>query len=159
MSTSAPMICKRKRVNERENVSAWPQQTITNFLYTEVIPDIIERLFLPFNTNRLAALCQLSLAHIVQDFHLDIDSAYIKTLHDNLHSKTNHMYFLCMFFLFLNVDLKLKTFLLGTDKKNHNKMIRWFSDLRNNCVVLYLQEHDTPHSAFVEKCKEAWLLA
>jgi len=159
MSASAPSTCKRKRENETENVTTWPEQTIKKFAYTDIIPDIIERLYLPFNTNRLASLCQLSLAHIVQDFHLDINSPYIQTLNDNLHTNTNHMYFLCMFFLFLNVDLKLKSFLLNTDKKNYNKMIRWFSDLRNNCVVSYLQEHDTPHSAFVEKCKHAWQLA
>lgn len=159
MSASAPSTCKRKRENNAENVTTWPERKIKNFAYTDIIPDIVERLFLTFNTNRLASLCQLSLAHIAQDFHLDINSAYIETLFENLHSNKNHMYFLSMFFLFLNVDLKLKAFLLNTDKKNYNKMIRWFSDLRNNCVVSYLQEHNTPHSEFVEKCKLAWQLA
>jgi len=155
MSTSAPKTCKRKH----ETVSTWAQQTINNFNYTELIPDVIERLFLPFNINRLTTLCQLSLAHIVHDFGLDQNSPYISTIRLNLETRTNHVYMLCIFFLLLNVDLKLKSFLLTTDKKNHAKMVRFFVDLRNNSVVCYLDETKTSNTMFLEKCKEAWLLA
>lgn len=155
MSTSAPRTCKRKH----ETVSTWVHENINNFDYTERIPDVIERLFLPFNINRLTTLCQLSLAHIVQDFQLDPNSSYISTIRSNLETRTNHVYMLCMFFLLLNVDLKLKAFLLNTDKKNHAKMVRFLIDLRNNSVVCYLDETNTSNTVFFDKCKEAWLLA
>ena len=155
MSTSAPKTCKRKH----DTVSTWTQETIANFQYTDIIPDVIDRLFLPFNINRLIALCNLSIAHIVQDFCLDINSSYIKNLRSNLETKKNHVHIISMFFLLLNVDLKLKSFLLKTDKKNNAKMVRFFCDLRDNCVVAYMDEKESSHTSFMDKCKESWLLA
>ena len=155
MSTSAPKTCKRKH----ETVSTWVQETINNFNYTERIPDVMKRLFLPFNISRLTTLCHLSLAHIVQDFNLDPNCSYISTIRSNLETRTNHVYMLSIFFLLLNVDLKLKSFLLNTDKTNHAKMVRFFVDLRNNSVVCYLHETSTSNTVFLENCKEAWLLA
>lgn len=86
----------------------------------------------------------------------------VSQLQQLLNSATNcpHNIQVAIFFLLLNVDIELKEKIYNMEVEyNHNKLTRFFSDLRDTLVNDFLVSEKKDTLWFVSACRDGYIIA
>ena len=123
------------------------------------LPRLIERVFEPHSTELLDALMKRSFDDIERIFFRAQATPEVVEARAAL-AHASHTTRVAVFFLLLNVDTALKDFLLQAESESRrDKVTRFFLDLRQHAVPAFLGNDTVSVLAFVQSCRECYLLA
>lgn len=131
---------------------------VPRLLPTLSLPRIIERVFETHSKQLLVDLTGRSLKSIRGVFFPEGPSPEVDAL-EGLY-RNSHTTLVALFFLLLNVDADLKDFVLTTEAVvRRDKVTRFMLDLKRHAVLRFFSDDTVSVSAFVQNCRETYLLS
>lgn len=125
----------------------------------ETLPNLIPRLLMPVNHEHLKKICSTSICSVCAEYQLSAQQQTVQTLQRSVGKQcfTNS---LALFFLLLNVDMRLKTAILdGETPAQQAKIANFLMNLRKHLIPEYLSEQRSDTCTFATKCQDAWSVA
>lgn len=156
--TSMPSTCSIH--NTTHKLSIMPSKELPILKRTSIrqTQHIILRLFSPLNIDDLQHLIEESIEHLRNEFYNSKSTIEIEKLL-TLSRKSSHTNKLCIFFLLLNIDQKMKECLITMDGTlNDRKLVRFFADLKKYAVPAFFATEKLSPSQFVEQCEELYVI-
>ena len=123
------------------------------------LPRLLERIFESHSTELLSTLLKRSLANIECVFFANEAVADAAAVRD-VCLQAGHTTHVAVFCLLLNVDMDLKEFILQAESPaRRDKITRFFLDLKQTVVPAFFADDTVSVPAFVQSCRECYLLA
>jgi len=122
-------------------------------------PRVIEHIFSPNSQQILLNFIDESLHNITRTFFDGSRPPEIERL-ETISKSQSHTKLLILFFLLLNVDADLKGKILEMeDPCRHEKLIRFFLDLKHHYIIKFLTDMSITLAEFVQLCHECYIQA
>jgi len=122
---------------------------------------LIPRIMLPENERALRKCCADSLERICSEYEINPLIRVFKTLREFIEDhEESQCSMLALFFLGLDIDMKLKQMMLEAESVlMQRKLTGFFVKLRSEVIPAFLCEETVEIDKFVQTCHEAYLLA
>ena len=159
ITCSMPDTSKGRRENVKlVNASEFQRKTDTARKPAS-LPRVLERVFDRQSTALLRLLVERSLNTLSKTFYSGESAPEIADMRA-LAAAESHTTLLALFFLLLNVDIDLKEHILTSeDPSRRDKLVRFMLDLRQHVTMRFFTNDATSPAAFVDMCREFYLLA
>ena len=124
---------------------------------SDQIVNVLEKATHVLNRDWVVGVVEDSIAGLEAEFFAGGGCAQIEKLRGLVRDAT-HAELLAIFYLLLNVDVRLKTRMLELDKGNERRIGRFVLDLRQELVVQFFCSPQTVVE-FVQACEEGYRIA
>lgn len=162
MSTSMPSTCThsvRQGDARPEGFKNKRQKVCTQAKLD--LRQLIPRILLAENERALRKCCADTLERICSEYEINPLIRVFKTLREfSKDQEESQASIIALFFLGLDIDLKLKQMMLEAESTHmQRKLAGFFVKLRSEVIPAFLCEEPAEIETFVSTCHEAYLLA
>jgi len=162
MSTSMPSTCTHSgsQGGARREGSKNKRQKVCTHAKLD-LRQLIPRIMLPENERALRKCCADTLERICSEYEINPLIRVFKTLREfSEDHEESQCSILALFFLGLDIDMKLKQMMLEAESTHmQRKLTGFFVKLRSEVIPAFLCEEPVEVENFVRTCHEAYLLA
>jgi len=146
---------KRKQceLNTMESSKVLQKKTIQG------IPDILLHIQHEEYRSFLSNIILESCTYLTETFFYGRETDVISQIRNNI-AICDHMQIVSIFLILLNVDKNMKYNIVELDsKQNKNKIVRFFSDLKDECVKSFYIDETMPNYEFVSKTIDCYIIS
>jgi hypothetical protein len=162
MSTSMPSTCTHanRQCGARAEAPKNKRQKVCTHAKLD-LRQLIPRIMLAENERALRKCCADTLERICREYEINPLIRVFTTLREfSEDPEESQCSMLALFFLGLDIDVKLKQMMLEAESTHmQRKLTGFFMQLRNDVIPAFLCEEPVEVENFVRACHEAYLLA